>query len=118
VSTPSREALLARYRTIGAAAEERTRQVTPAPQITSTHREVVELLDELLGMVTSSADGTYAALIRNFRRLEPLLLRDFAKSDPQQVAAFAHFIGNRLLAIGGGAQDARPQPGSDQSQSA
>lgn len=115
----SRAQLLARYAAIGAGAEARTAAITPPAAVTAVHREVVGLLDELLGQVGSSA-GAYSGLLRTFRHLEPALLRDFAKADPAQVIAFARYIGQRLLAVGGesAGSDSAQGAGQDQSQSA
>lgn len=122
MTTPTRDSLLARYRSIGSEAAEHTPAATlPAPAITPVHREVVNLLDELLGAVAPNA-GPYAGMIKTFRRLEPMLLRDFAKSSPDQVQQFARYLGARLSAVGENAgaidADSSPLAGVDQSQSA
>jgi hypothetical protein len=120
VSTPTRGQLLARYRQIGADSEHVRAELAPAPVITPVHRQVVALLDELLGFVPADA-GPFGGLTRMLKRLEPALLRDFAKVPPEQVVAFLHELGHRMLAVGEvptDATDAGASAPADQSASA
>lgn len=100
MTQPNRAQLLARYRAIGTA---EAAKVAPAPVSvpTAAHREVVALLDELLGMVPADGAGPFGGMLKTLRRLEPMLLRDFAKVPEDQVVAFLHHLGHRMLAVGG-----------------
>lgn len=114
----TRDALLARYRNLGADPATLPAPVAPVV-VTDVHREVVALLDELLGFVPADA-GPFGGLTRMLRRLEPALLRDFAKVPPDQVVMFLHQLGHRMLAVGGATDATDDQHGAraDQSQSA
>lgn len=117
MSTPTRDDLLARYRSIGSGSPH---VALVAPVVTDVHREVIALLDELLGFVPADA-GPFGGLTRMLKRLEPALLRDFSKVPPDQVVLFLHQLGHRMLAVGGApanADNGAAIAGTDQSQSA
>lgn len=80
---------------------------------TDVHRQVVELLDEMLGMIPS-ATGPAGTLLRTLRAAEPLLLADFAKVPAEALVEFLHGLGDRFKSIGAPGE----RPVADQSQSA
>lgn len=118
MSQPTRADLLARYRNIGTGP---AAAVSPPATVSPIHREVIALLDELLSFVPADA-GPFGGLTKMLRRLEPALLRDFAKVPPDQVALFLRQLGERMMAVGGGTvaspAESAPLARQDQSQSA
>lgn len=104
MSAHTRAELLARYQQLGGAPGAELAASAPASgvassgpgQPTAVHRAAVELLDELLNLVPHDAQP-FGSIIKNLRRLEPMLLRDFAKVPEENVALFLHELGQRML---------------------
>jgi len=70
------------------------------PEITDVHRQVVALLDELLGLLGEAPKGPLLTLVRLLRHVEPTLLKDFAKVPPDQIQLFLNELGRKLLSVG------------------
>jgi hypothetical protein len=70
----------------------------PAPMPTRAHREVMQLLDELLGLVPANS-GPMSIVMRSFKTMRPKLMADFARSNPEPVVLWLHQLGRRLSAL-------------------
>lgn len=99
MNNPRYDQLLVRYKELGkvpatAAPHAPARAAVAGP--TPVHVAAVELLHELLAMVPSDAQP-FSGIVRNMRHLEPLLLRDFAKVPPENVALWLHELGAKMI---------------------
>lgn len=65
---------------------------------TEVHRRTMALLDELLSIGGDEA-GPFQVVTRTMRRLEPILLRDFATVPEDKVRGFLELLGGRLLEV-------------------
>lgn len=66
---------------------------------TRVHAEVIDLLDELLGMVPANS-GPVGHALKLLHRTRPVLLREFASVPPEKIVEGLHAIGSRMLAVG------------------
>lgn len=69
-------------------------------QPTEVHRQVVELLDDLLRFVPAGGAGPGPMLLRTLRAAEPMLLSDLAKVPEEALVDFLHSLGDRFRSIG------------------
>lgn len=73
--------------------------LVPRPQPSLVHRQVVELLDELLGLI-GPGDGMTGRLLKSLRRMEPHLMEDFSTVNEAALVEFMHRLGARMTAVG------------------
>ncbi|HEY2300520.1 MAG TPA: hypothetical protein VGH66_01425 [Acidimicrobiales bacterium] len=102
----ARRDILARYtETLDATGEAMARHpagvvaLAERPQPSLVHRQVVELLDELLSLI-GPADGMTGKLLKSLRRMEPHLMDDFSTVNEAALIEFMHRLGGRMLAVG------------------
>jgi len=97
---------LDRFRDLDAAADEMLGATPNAGTVeadddaTEVHRQVIELLNELLGLLNDAPSGPLLTLVRLLKRCEPMLLKDFSKVPPEQITMFLHELGRRMLRVG------------------
>lgn len=110
--TNDRDRLRARYRQLGAERVHATPAAADRPKLTQAHREVVNMLDELLQLAESTTRNPAAvAMTRALRRMEANLLEQFANVDATTVVDFIERIATRLTAAVAAAR--AEEPGDD-----
>lgn len=70
---------------------------------TRVHVETIALVDELLGRLDASATSgpsVFSPMVRALHALRGRVVKDFAKVPPDQIKAFLHELGRKMLAVG------------------